>query len=189
MPTFRILGHVIDNQKHQGLTALRVEAWDKDLICNDFVGSAITDEHGAFQIVFNESYFRELFLDRQPDLFFKVFYLDKLIKSTEHTVLWNIASQELPVLIEIEGIKKMEIQPELKQFQAINASGLSNVIQVSLPASAYFDLDTFQSVQKDILGKLGCPGCTSGFDIRYLLQRQFIVNEKMIVREVSEPLS
>lgn len=68
--TFRITGRVIDSMTHQGVTGLRVEAWDQDRICDDLVGSAVTHEQGAFQIDFTSSYFAELFLDRQPDLFF-----------------------------------------------------------------------------------------------------------------------
>ena len=41
----------------QGIAGLRVEAWDKDMICNDLVGSAVTNEQGAFKIEFTSSYF------------------------------------------------------------------------------------------------------------------------------------
>jgi len=68
------------------------------------------------------------------------------------------------------------------QFQAQRLDR-ANVVRVSLPASAYFDLDSFQRVQKDILGRLGCMACCSGWDIRYDLQRRFQVDEKLGVRE------
>jgi hypothetical protein len=73
MTTFRISGQIIALHSRQGLFAVRVEAWDKDLICSDLVGSAVTDSQGVFQITFDESYFQELFGDRRPDLFFRVF--------------------------------------------------------------------------------------------------------------------
>lgn len=69
--TFRITSGVIDSMTQQEMAGLRVEMWDKDKICNDLVGSSVTDEQGAFQLEFNSSYFEEPFLDRQPDLFFK----------------------------------------------------------------------------------------------------------------------
>lgn len=100
--TIQITGRVIDLKSQLGLGGLRVEAWDKDLIAGDLVGSAITDEQGAFIIEFDRSYFKELFLDRQPDLFFKVFHSGELIKSTENDVLWNVGSGETEVVIEVD---------------------------------------------------------------------------------------
>lgn len=61
----------------------------------------------------------------------------------------------------------------------------SNVVQVKLPASAYFKLDSFQKVQVAVLGRLGCPQCTSGFDIRYDFAKRFVVDEKLNIQEVS----
>ena len=100
--TFRITGRVIDRTVRQGVSNLRVEGWDKDLICNDMVGSATTDEQGTFVIEFTSAYFKELFLDRQPDLFFKVFRANELIKSTEDSVLWNVAVGVSEVVIELD---------------------------------------------------------------------------------------
>ncbi|MBI2985750.1 MAG: hypothetical protein HYY45_03175 [Deltaproteobacteria bacterium] len=97
---FSISGRVIDIKAH-GIAGLRVEAWDKDLIFDDLVGSAVTDAQGAFQIEFTGSYFQELFLDRKPDLFFKVFRDGELIKSTEDSVLWNVKAGEQTITIEV----------------------------------------------------------------------------------------
>lgn len=89
-PTHKIVGRVISETSKHGINGLRVEGWDKDLHHDDLIGSAITDAEGRFRIEFTGAYFRELFLDREPDLFFKVFSDDKLIKSTEDSVLWNV---------------------------------------------------------------------------------------------------
>lgn len=99
--TFRIIGHVIERESRRGIPDLRVEAWDKDLIIDDLVGSAVTASDGAFQILFDETYFREICLDRRPDLYFKVFSQEKLIKSTENSVLWNVTAHDTEVVIEI----------------------------------------------------------------------------------------
>jgi len=107
MTTFQIFGRVIDRPTHFGIAGLRVEAWDKDLICNDLVGSSTTDEQGTFRMEFDESYFQKLFQNRRPELFFKVFREDDLIKNTEHSVLWNIEVGKTQILIEIQKIESV----------------------------------------------------------------------------------
>lgn len=102
MTNFRISGRIIDRKTHCGVSGLRVEAWDKDLIVNDLIGSTITDDQGAFQLEFDESDFQDLFLDRKPDLFFKIFHNTQLIGSTENSVLWNVEAGETEVAIEVE---------------------------------------------------------------------------------------
>lgn len=52
----------------------------------------------------------------------------------------------------------------------------SRVVTVRLPGEVAYDLEKSQAVIKDLVGKLGCPGCHSGFDIRFILERQFVVN-------------
>ncbi len=100
--TFRITGYVVDSKSHQALAGLRVEAWGKNHILNDLVGCAVTDQQGVFRVIFDESHFREIFLDQRRDLFFKVFHENKLIKSTEDSVLCNAENMETPVVIEVE---------------------------------------------------------------------------------------
>ncbi len=69
---------------------------------------------------------------------------------------------------------------EHNQLQALRAT---NTVQVSLPPSAYFNLDQFQRVQESILGRLGCQACCSGWDIRYDIQRQFSVDKDLNVQQ------
>src|SRR5688572_31680243 len=88
--TFKIAGRVVDRKTRTGIAGLRVESWDKDLVLKDVVGSAVTDAEGAFHIVFEATHFKALFVDRKPDLFFKVFDNGRLLRSTEDSVLWNV---------------------------------------------------------------------------------------------------
>jgi hypothetical protein len=66
-----ITGRTIGRFRPVPISSAKVEAWDKDLISNDVVGSAITDKHGSFEIVIDPLKFQDLFFDRKPDLFFK----------------------------------------------------------------------------------------------------------------------
>lgn len=109
--TYRITGRIID-AKTRSVAGLRVEAWDKDLICNDLVGSAVTDEQGKFHIEFARSHFQELFLDRKPDLFFKVYRGNKLIKSTKDTVFWNLKTGKKVIEIKVNLASKSSGQAE-----------------------------------------------------------------------------
>jgi hypothetical protein len=84
---FRIVGNIVDRKTKKGIGGLRVEAWDKDLLCNDLVGSAETDVAGSFRIEFDQGYFQELFFDRLPDLYFRIFHAGTLIHSTEESVV------------------------------------------------------------------------------------------------------
>lgn len=59
-----------------------------------------------------------------------------------------------------------------------------NAVRVSLPAHVAYDLQAFQKVQAELLGKLGCPGCHSGLDIRYDIIRSYVVDDKLNIHEV-----
>lgn len=79
------------------------------------------------------------------------------------------------------------VNPEMEKFQNLPTPGASKVVRVSIPAAVYFNLDKFQQVQKDILGRLGCPACTSGHDIRFDHHRRFMVDEKLNITAVALP--
>lgn len=131
---YRINGRVIDRDTLQGIEGLRVEAWDSDLIIDDLVGSAVTNERGTFLIKFDKSYFSELFLDRRPDLYFKVFVGDVIIESTEDGVLWNVESGDRDITIEVRlpesvsPIKNINIEGKVASRSRAGVGGLRVVI-------------------------------------------------------------
>ena len=103
MPTqiFRINGHVIDETTRDGISGLRVEAWDKDLLLTTLLGSTLTGDQGAFHLEFPDSSIGQIG-GSHPDLFFKVFKGEKLLKSTEQSVLRNLNYEETNLTIEVK---------------------------------------------------------------------------------------
>ena len=99
---YRAKGRVVDTATGLGIAGLRVEAWDKDLIFNDLLGSAVTDGKGRFQIAYQESDFKDLFGSKKLDLFFRVFQNGVLIKSTEDSVQWNLDETETEIQIDVD---------------------------------------------------------------------------------------
>jgi hypothetical protein len=100
--TFVVSGRVIDRKTRGGVAGVRVEAWDKDLFFDDLLGSTLTDEQGAFRIEFDESYFKELFTEGRPDLFFKLFREGEHVTSTDETIRWGAQAEEAFITIEID---------------------------------------------------------------------------------------
>lgn len=64
---------------------------------------------------------------------------------------------------------------ELDKFQ-------SRQVHVSVPQEIAFDYDRFVEVQKSILDRLGCLACCSDFDIRWDVERSFIVGRDGDIR-------
>ena len=69
---FRVLGRVQGERTRAPKPGLRVKAFDRDLVFDDDLGDAVTNERGEFFLEFTEKAFREVF-ERRPDLYVRVF--------------------------------------------------------------------------------------------------------------------
>ena len=99
----KIVGRIVDRQTQKPVEGLRVEAWDRDLIYNELVGSSSTDAQGTFQINLEETSFLGIFSERQPDLFFRVLKNGDILRTTEDSILWNVAQAPPEILIEVNS--------------------------------------------------------------------------------------
>lgn len=126
---YQVVGRVVSSDSLEGIAGARIEAWDKDLLVDDKVGSAVTGVDGSFKIEFDSSRFSALFLDRKPDLFFKVFYDGRLVKSTEDSVLWNIKAGKTEITIEVDiavGLKGANVMPKKTGAGRLNSKSLKS---------------------------------------------------------------
>ena len=69
---FWVKGTIEESETGRPLVGLIVRAFDKDLLFDDELGVATTDELGRFSIHFTEDEFRD-FAERSPDLYLRVY--------------------------------------------------------------------------------------------------------------------
>jgi hypothetical protein len=95
MLTFKIRGSVRVAESGQPLSGFWVKAYDKDLLYDDLLGTALLDAHGTFELVADAADFRDFF-DVRPDLYLKVLAPDRrhVVFSTESCVRWHAGRLE-----------------------------------------------------------------------------------------------
>lgn len=72
---FRVEGQIVEAGTERPLAGLRVQAFDKDLLSDDFLGETVTDDEGRFEIRFTDDDFKDL-TESRPDLYLCVFAPD-----------------------------------------------------------------------------------------------------------------
>ncbi|MCB9267666.1 MAG: hypothetical protein H6558_21795 [Lewinellaceae bacterium] len=139
---FEINGRVIEAQTREGLSNLKVEAWDKDVRYNDLIGVATTNADGGFQISFDSTYFSESEQEVAPDIFFKAYLGRKLLKSTEETPIVSAREKE-DAVIEID-------------MPSIRTEGKDRVSAgQAFKAAAFFQQSDFSGVFREFRSKAG----------------------------------
>lgn len=68
---FKITGRIYEAQSRAGIPNLVVEAFDKDILKNDFLGQTKTNNNGDFEITYSEADFKKKFekFEGNPDLY------------------------------------------------------------------------------------------------------------------------
>ena len=107
---FQISGRVINSETRLGVADLNIEAWHKDEPLDKLIGPPLrqmvkTTAEGHFHITATKEHFKQFSIPPRPDLFFKVYREDKLIKSTEDAVLIGVKSCIEGIIIEVDVTK------------------------------------------------------------------------------------
>jgi hypothetical protein len=66
------------------------------------------------------------------------------------------------------------------------AAAAGGEIHVTVPASVLNDLEAFQRVQAEILGKSGCITCTSGYHLIWHTYSEFAVDDDGHVEAIAD---
>ncbi|MDX6679850.1 MAG: hypothetical protein QOE31_3902 [Solirubrobacteraceae bacterium] len=64
--------------------------------------------------------------------------------------------------------------------------GAARTVNIHIPGAVSNDLDKLQDITRQVLGRLGCEGCHSGFDIRFKHVLDYVVNPRTL--EVEDAL-
>ena len=67
---WKVWGRVLDHN-NKGISGLFVQAYDKDMLYDDLLGTAKTDANGNFEIFYDDKDFNDLF-EKSPDLYLTV---------------------------------------------------------------------------------------------------------------------
>lgn len=108
--SFTISGKIIDKKTKKGIPGLQVEVWDRDLFTDDYIESIETDAQGAFRMEIARGTLRDIVRESRPDIYFKIYKNNKLIKSTENAILRNVLTSIRDISIEIENIEEAGIE-------------------------------------------------------------------------------
>jgi hypothetical protein len=92
---FQITGTVQEAETGRRLAKLVVRAFDRDLLSDDKVGVATTDEDGRFEIQYTSADFSDL-RETRPDLYLRVYDAQgtALLLETTDAIRWNASRDE-----------------------------------------------------------------------------------------------
>jgi len=92
---FQVAGVVLEEKTHAPLAGYGVQAFDKDVVSDDFLGESTTDEAGRFEIRFTDADFKDA-LESQPDIYLVVLAPDTAqpVHDTRHAIRRDASQDE-----------------------------------------------------------------------------------------------
>ncbi len=73
----------------------------------------------------------------------------------------------------------------MKSARAVSSFRSPHTVTIAVPVGVGNDIDKLNKVTREILGRLGCDGCHSGYDFRFVIERDFRVNPALEIQEFS----
>ncbi|HKJ43201.1 MAG TPA: hypothetical protein VKA27_13985 [Sunxiuqinia sp.] len=129
---FVIYGTVTKHKSKEPLSGLTVEALDKDLLFDDRLGAAKTDQQGNFKITYDKKDFMDLFFDQRPDIYLQVKDADgKIIHTTKDKVKYKANDVEKFHLAVPDDLFEKPVpereRVQFKQLISINPNYFGNI--------------------------------------------------------------
>ena len=132
--TYMVEGTIIDKKTKKGVVDLRVLVYDEDPGLDDFLGIAVTNENGVFQLSFDASQFRFFkVFDRNPDLYFIVKDAGLELLNTKDNVIKNASESTPAINLEVD-LSEDKLREEVEE---VAVAGWVGGFEQSNPAFAY----------------------------------------------------
>ncbi|CAG0938704.1 hypothetical protein BROC_00362 [Candidatus Brocadiaceae bacterium] len=187
MSEYFIHGKVLNEITQGGISGLRVELWNKNPIQDDLIGNDFTDQQGSFKIEFKSKYSNELCFDRELEIYFKVFFGKRLLKTTEPPVLWNVKEVNKSVTLHVKVIDNgNDVSPMNNFIPAENINTIYEAIALVWPDSSQ------QEKQRAIVKSVECEAGALGLlwsDARDFLHGDIMAGNRLIAQLNTLPLN
>lgn len=139
MKGFVVYGKVVGKESRKSIAGLTVEALDKNLVFDDRLGSAITDEDGHFEIVYSKDDFQEIFFDQKPNIYLRVKnQIGETIYTAEEWVKYGVDRvEEFEMVIPEKLIERVDVESDRLQFKhltAVNPNYFGNIVDEAIAA-------------------------------------------------------
>jgi hypothetical protein len=67
-----VKGRIVGRHGRAPIVGAEVEVWDKDMLIDDYLGTATTDQGGRFEVDFSWAEYKDSVFEDRPDIFLKV---------------------------------------------------------------------------------------------------------------------
>jgi len=119
---YRVSGTVVNEKSREGLSGLTVQAWDRDVVHDDFLATAATGTDGAFSLTFAPVRFQESHFEKGPEVFFRILEGETVLAEIDRSDLDGLESSgDVEVTLLVPPLAKKE-EKERQVFGQVKRS-------------------------------------------------------------------